>query len=269
MLPVKFQIEKSMLDLRKEIVAEWKEEKSFWSKMRKEFDWMIKRINAHPFLVEIEKGVLPREKYRTYAIQNLIYFNDAFRNHAMASATATDSWIGQIFQRMVGESTVEYIAFVNIIKAFGITQKELDAVIVDPSLVLPSSRAYIDFQFKISSIGTPGEIAACYLPCALTYGIKEIGGCDCPHRIAKGLREFYGVEKEPTIIYGDYARATWHHAYVKACIDLINFTAQTSTNETRTRIKDTFRRALEFEYKFWDAPYRHDPTKERDIDAYF
>ena len=269
MLPVKFEIEKSMLDLRKELIAEWKEEKSFWSKMRKEFDWMIKKIDEHPFLVEIEKGVLPREKYRTYAIQNLIYFHDAFRNHAIASATADASWIGQIFYNMVSESTVEYNAFVDIIKAFGITQKDMATVLVDPTLVLPSSRAYIDFQFKISSIGTPGEIGACYLPCALTYGIKEIGGCDCPYRIAKGLREFYGVEKEPTIIYGNYARATWHHAYVKACIDLINFTAQTCTDETKTRIKDTFRRALEYEYMFWDAPYKHDPTKEREIGSYF
>jgi len=269
MLPVRFQIEKRMLDLREEIVTEWKEEKTFWSKMRKELDWMFQRIDTHPFLVEIEKGTLPKEKYRTYAIQNLIYFNNAFRNHAIASATAADSWIGQIFQIMVSESTVEYTAFVNIIKAFGITQKELDAVVLDTSLVLPNSQAYIDFQFKISSIGTPGEIAACYLPCALTYGIREIGGCDCPYRIAKGLREFYGVEKEQAIIYGDYARSTWHHAYVKACIDLINFTAQTSTDETRTRIKDTFRRALEFEYKFWEAPYRHDSTKNRKMEDYF
>ena len=77
------------------------------------------------------------------------------------------------------------------------------------------------------------------------------------------------VEKETAITYGDYARSTWHHAYVKACIDLINFTAQTSTDETRTRIKDTFRRALEFEYKFWEAPYRHDPTKNRKMEDYF
>jgi thiaminase (transcriptional activator TenA) len=269
MLPVKFEIEKGMLPLRKEIIKEWKEEKSFWSRMRKEFDWMIKRIDAHPFLVEIEKGVLPKEKYKTYAIQNLIYFNEAFRNHAIASATAADSWIGQIFYNMVSESTAEYNAFVNIIKAFGIPEKDFDAVLVDPSLVLPSSSAYIDFQFKVSSIGTPGEIGACYLPCALTYGIREIGGCDCPHRIAKGLREFYGAEKEPTIIYGNYARSAWHHAYVKACIDLINFTARTCTDETRKRIKDTFRRALEYEYRFWDAPYRHDPTKEREIGSYF
>ena len=269
MMPVRFEIEKDMLDLRKELVAEWKAEKSFWSKMRKDFDWMIKKIDTHPFLVEIEKGILPKEKYRTYAIQNLIYFHDAYRNHAIASATAATSWIGQIFYKMVSESTAEYVAFVNIIKAFGITQKDLDRVLVDPSIALPSSRAYIDFQFKISSIGTPGEIAACYLPCALTYGIKEIGGCDCPHRIAKGLREFYGVEKEPTIIYGNYARSKWHHAYVKACIDIINYSAQISPEETKTRIKDTFKRALEYEYMFWDAPYRHNPIKKREIGFYF
>ena len=64
-------------------------------------EYIIKKIDQHPFLVEIEKGILPKEKYRTYAIQNLIYFHDAYRNHAIASATAADSWIGQIFYKMV------------------------------------------------------------------------------------------------------------------------------------------------------------------------
>ena len=47
MMPVRFEIEKDMLDLRKELIAEWKAEKSFWSKMRKDFDWMIKKIDTH------------------------------------------------------------------------------------------------------------------------------------------------------------------------------------------------------------------------------
>ena len=66
--------ERSKEELWEELKNEFENPTTWLDKLRMEFDDQWKKIDEHPFLVKIENGTLPREKYKTYAIQNFYYF---------------------------------------------------------------------------------------------------------------------------------------------------------------------------------------------------
>ncbi len=161
--------------LKIELVNQYKNQEGFIDKLRYEYDYIFKKIDEHPFLVEIEKGKLPIEKYKTYAIQNYFYFNEWFRCCGAAASKATTISETLMFKKWMSDTNPEYDKFVALIKAAGINNKQLKEVEVNPAIPLPAARAYVDYQFKIYSTASAGEMAAAILPCAWSYSPREFG----------------------------------------------------------------------------------------------
>ncbi len=264
-----YQSDKSAEELREILKQEYENPVKFVDQMRAEFDYIFKKIDSHPFLKEIESGKLPREKCKTYYIQNYWYFVQGFKKIGAAIARAPDLQQVQIYSEWSRGIAPEYGKYLAIMKAFGITEEEMRAVVTDPRLPFPASHAYADYMFYICSTGSIGEVAAATLACPWTYSERAIGGLDCPMRVAVGVADSYGVDREIALAYGNYPTKQPHLAFLKSKKDIANYIAEKSDSETRLRMKDCFKRCLEYEYKWWDTAYRHDPRKDIEVGSYF
>lgn len=255
--------------LKRKLLDQYKNPKGFIDKLRYEYDYLFKKIDEHPFLVEIEKGKLPIEKYKTYAIQNYFYFVEWFRCCTAAAAKATTTAEVLIFIKWMTDTYPEYDRFVALIKQVGITDEQLIKVTLDPAIPLPAAHAYVDYQYKIYSTASPGEMAAAILPCAWSYSPQEIGGVACPFRVGKGLVDHYGINKEIALDYGNYSNRKHHFELLLSLKKTILEEVKYGKEGVANRIRDVFRRCLEYEYMWWDLAYRHDLRKERKIGSYF
>lgn len=260
--------DKSTEKLKNELANEYQNHKGFVEKLRYECDYLFKRIDQHPFLVEIEKGKLPIEKYKTYAIQNYFYFNEWFRCCAAAAARAPTIAETLKFTKWMTDTNPEYQRFVALIKAVGITDEQLAEVATNPAVPLPAARAYVDYQFKIYSTASAGEMAAAILPCAWSYSPREIGGVASPFRVGTGLADHYGVNRETALAYGTYSSQKPHFELLVSLKNSINEEVKNG-KQVELRVRDIFHRCCEYEYMWWDLAYRHDPKKERKIGSYF
>lgn len=261
--------EKTKEQITQILKKEFEKPKTFIDKLRHKYDHLFKEIQNHPFLTEIETGRLPREKYKTYSIQNYCYFMNAFRNtSAFAAKAATLAETNLVSEWGKGWNP-EWIAFNAIIRDFGDTEEELENAQINPGVLLPAARAYIDYSYFVYSTGSIGEAAMAVLPCAWTYSPTVVGGVDCPLRVATGLMKYYGVNKKIAMEYGNYSRQQPHLVVLKNLKDLINYEASKGDEEKIARLTDIFTRCLDYEYKWWDLAYRHDPNKPRHIASYW
>ena len=259
---------KTSEEMKTQLQHDYETGKGFADKLRREYDHIWRQIDTHPFLVEIEKGKLPLTNYKTYAIQNYFYFTEWFRECSAAASRARTVAETLTYTKWMTDTRPEYEKYVSIIKQIGLTDKDLEDVTVNPVVPLPGARAYVDYQYKVYSTGSPGEMAAAILPCAWTYSPREIGGLLCPLRVAKGLSDYYGVDRELALAYGNYSNQQPHFELLISLKDTIANEAKEGI-EASNRIRDVFRRCSEYEYMWWDIAYRHEPGKERQIGSYF
>lgn len=243
--------------------------RSFADRLRREFDYVWKKIDVHPFLVELENGKLPISKYKTYALQNYFYLIEEHRSASAAIARAHTSADVLLLRKWGKYFEPEFERYVGIMRAVGITEEELERVTMDPRIPLPAARAYVDFTYKTYCTGTMGELAACLLPCAWSYSIREVGGLGCAPRIAKGLGDHYGVDREVAFAYGNYASEKPNFLELISLKETISKETQEGSDELAVRIREIFRRCSEYEYIWWDLAYKHDPNKERELGSFF
>ena len=255
--------------LKRKLIGQYKIQEGFIDRLRYEYDYIFKKIDRHPFLVEIEKGKLPLEKYKTYAIQNYFYFNEWFRCCGAAASRATTISETLMYKKWMTDTNPEYEKYVALIKQVGISNEQLAQVELDPAVPLPAARAYVDYQFKIYSTASAGEMAAAILPCAWSYSPRQIGGVECPLRVGKGLADHYGIDREIAVDYGKYSSHRPHFELLISLKKSIEEEVKNGKPGVAKRIRDIFRRCSEYEYMWWDLAYRHDLEKEREIGSYF
>ena len=246
-------------ELRTQLREEHRHTSGFADKLRHEFDYIWRKIDEHPFLVELDQRKLPLDKYKVYAVQNAYYIVDHVRAVGKAISKAEPIHYAFIFGRLIqlvpGYGTPAF-AFPKIAKAVGVTDEDFDHIMRDPSRVMPGTLAYVNFMYKMYELGTPGVAAASYLACPWTYTERELGGLDCAKRVAEGL-DRYGVSKELIQAYTDEEGfSEWHMRLLRITKDIIN--AEADNPETREKMRDAFRRNSEFELGFWEQAYRYE-----------
>ncbi len=246
-------------ELRTQLREDYEQVSGFADKLRHEFDYVWRKIDRHPFLIELDQQKLPLDKYKVYAVQNAYYIADHVRSVGRAISKAEPLHYAFIFGRLIqlvpGYGTPVF-AFPKIAKSVGLTDKDFEEIMRNPSLVMPGTQAYVDYMYKMYEIGTPGIGAASYVACPWTYTERELGGLDCAKRVAEGLRK-YGVSEELIQAYTDEEGfSDWHMRLLKITKDIIN--AEADNPETRERMRDAFRRNSEFELGFWEQAYRYE-----------
>jgi len=197
----------------------------------------------HPFVQELGKGTLDKEKFKFYLLQDYLYllqYAKVFATAALKSDTE---------ELMTGFTTSQYYILANemnvhreYMTSFGITKEEV--LTVKSSLY---NRAYTANMLSYGLTGSLAEVLAAVFPCAWTYA--DYG---------KRLKEQYASQLE-----GNFYKA-WIETYASDGFSdsfewfygALDNLVSSMSSEQRKNIEEIFISSVEFEYLFWDMAYK-------------
>lgn len=197
----------------------------------------------HPFVQEIGKGTLDKEKFQFYLLQDYHYLLQYAKVFALATVKADNeammTRLTNIQHSILAEEMDLHRSFM---AGFGVSPEQM--LQVKPSLY---NRTYTANMLAIGQTGDLAEILATVFPCAWTY-------CD----YAKRLKEQYADRLE------DNFYKTWIEKYAghdfagsyEWFYDAIDEMVARKTDAQRERIAEIFVSSVEFEYLFWDMSYK-------------
>ena len=192
-------------------------------------------IHRHPFLLELQAGTLPLEKFRFFLAQDWHYL-DAFARTVgllLGRARATPD-LERLSPRLL--TPVEKPLHRKLFDLAGLTE---EAVAAAP--IAPTNRAYMNHMLTAAALGSPGEAIAALLPCPWTY--DEIG------------RRLPAVSHP---VYGEWAafyREGFLRESVSAWRSLLDEAAAEAGPFERERLREAFLTSSRYEYAFWEMAY--------------
>lgn len=198
----------------------------------------------HPFVQELGKGTLAKERFVRYMKQDYVYLIDYAKLFAIGAVKANDLEVMGMFAQILHETLhVEMDLHRAFAAEFGITREELEST--QPT---PVNIAYTKYMLQVSQNGSLAEVVACLLPCAWDYW--EIG---------KLLRKQYGHQLETN----PYAK--WIEMYdsegfgegAKALIQLMDQLAEGKPERELAQLEEHFQITSKYEYLFWDMNYHN------------
>jgi thiaminase/transcriptional activator TenA len=224
---------------------------------RKEFDPLWKMIKCHPFLADLEKGILPFEKFVYYIVQDCYFLHGWNRALFVAAARARDWKSQQDCIRLLLQSNEEIEAVRKLALAVGATEKEIN----DINRTSSSCAAYTDWYLRVAFQGSLEELASAMLVCPWTYASSRCGGLDLGERFSKALIDNYHVSRDvvDSKIYGSAE-------YIEGVEDFKRLASRDSgrlDEEEVEKRRINFGIASNFEYKFWETAYRNDAGKNK------
>jgi len=259
------------LSVRKILVEEWENKITFVDRLKEKYEPLYEKIANHPFLVEIEKGKLPLEKFLVFAKQNQYYISEVRAAASVGAARAATDSERRIMLGLTQIAPLELseYSFGKLAVAAGVPIGEIKSILEDSDFPLPATRAYTDFMYKEFATKPAGVALASFISCPWTYASVDIGGLSCGKIFAKALNEHYGIDKEATDKYiFDYEIKSLAPG-IKAMKDALNKAAEEASPAMLKILESNFRRDIEFEYMFWDMAYKHEPNKNREFGSYF
>ncbi len=262
----------SSKNTREVLVDEWENKSTFVDQLREKYDHLFQKIAEHPFLLEIEEGKLPLEKFLFYAKQNEYYISELRSAASAGAARATTDSERRIMMMIVSMFPLELseYCFGKLSVAAGVPDEEIKAILEDPDFPLPATRAYTDFMYKEFATKPAGVATASFITCPWTYSSVDIGGLSCGKTFAKALHDHYGVDKKITEEYIEHYETDEDFAIgIKALKDAVNKDAEEGNDKMRNILESNFKRDVEYEYMFWEMAYKHNPGKEREFGSYF
>ncbi|MEK3886719.1 thiaminase II [Bacillus sp. FSL K6-3431] len=196
----------------------------------------------HPFVQEIGKGILHKEKFIYYMKQDYAYLIDYSKLFAVGVLKAQDLETMEKFSHILHDTLhFEMELHRKFAEEFGISREELAAT--KPT---PVNMAYTRYMLNVAQNGSLAEVVACLLPCAWDYW--EIG---------KLLRKQYSNQ----IATNPYAK--WIETYdsetfgegAKWLIELMNQLAEGKPERELAILEGHFQMTSRYEYLFWDMNY--------------
>lgn len=200
------------------------------------------KYNEHPFIREIEKGTLDKEKFRYYIIQDYLYLEDYAKAFAIGIAKAksyetTKLFSGYITLLTSGEMDIHR----GYMGKFEVTQEELDKT---PRAL--DNLSYTSYMLRVAYEESEAEILAAIMSCAVSY-----------EYIAKKI-----VKNNPSIIdhefYGDWVKGYSSKEYTEENIILLETLDKLTKDYGKDQIDhliDIFVACSRYEYNFWEMSW--------------
>jgi thiaminase/transcriptional activator TenA len=197
---------------------------------------------THPFVQELGKGILDKEKFKFYLLQDYHYLLQYSKVFAIAAIKSDTE------ELMTRFTKIQYFILANemdlhraYMTDFGVTPDDIAAV--KPSLY---NRTYTANMLAVGQTEGLAEVLAAVFPCAWTYA--DYG---------KRLKEQY-ADKLETNFY-----KTWIEKYAgeefsdsfEWFYDALDRLVENMTDKQRERIEEIFISSVEFEYLFWEMSY--------------
>lgn len=190
-----------------------------------------------PFIEELTKGALPKEKFQFYMAQDSLYLEHFGRTLALIGAKVYDiqdalSYIRFAENAIVVENALHESYF-----------KDFD--VKDKGNIEPACHHYIHFLRSTAAL-EPVEVAmAATLPCFWIY--KKVGDY------------IYGNQQQENNPYQRWIETYGGDEFATAvqnAIAICDKAAENATPEIRKRMTEAFITSSRMEYDFWDAAYK-------------
>lgn len=197
----------------------------------------------HPFVQELGKGTLAKDKFQFYLLQDYQYLKEYAKVFALgAIKSQKEEMIRRFTEGQHYLICTEMNLHRNYMASFGITPQEMDEV--KASLY---NRTYTSYMLSVGQEGGLLEILAALFPCAWTYGefatrLKEDFPKEYEHNFYKSWIDTYGSKE---FIQG----YQWFY-------EVIDELAEGLREEEKARILEIFTASVQFEYLFWDMAYK-------------
>ena len=197
----------------------------------------------HPFVQEIGQGILDKEKFKFYLLQDYLYLLQYSKVFAIAAIKSETE------ELMTNFTKIQYFILANemdlhreYMAGFGI--KPADVINVKSALY---NRTYTANMLAIGQTGGLAEVLATIFPCAWTYS-------DWGKRLKKQYANMLEGNFYRTWIE-KYASEEFENSFAWFYNTLDNLVSN-MTDKQRERIKDIFVSSVEFEYLFWEMAYK-------------
>ncbi|MEZ0320035.1 MAG: thiaminase II [Pyrobaculum sp.] len=194
------------------------------------------KIIVHPFVVEVYRGVLPVEKFKYYLLQDYYYLIHFTKALALAAAKAPDvSSMKLALSLAYGTVTGEMANYEALLREVGLSIEA--AAAAEPNDV---NKAYMDFLAATCALEGFYQCMAAVLPCFWTYA-----------EIAEKHKE--ALKDNKIDVYVKWASTYLSKEYrelVESLRALLN-----SSGASAEELWPYFKRASEYELKFWQAAY--------------
>ncbi|MDR1966619.1 MAG: thiaminase II [Synergistaceae bacterium] len=197
----------------------------------------------HPFVQELGRGTLGREKFRFYLMQDYRYLMSYAKVFALG-VLKSDS------ERLMSHFSSSQNAILNgemdihreYMRSFGISAAEMEGC--KPSLF---NRAYTANMLAVAQEGGVAEIIAVIFPCAWTYS-------DYARRLASDYSETLPRNFYKSWIDG-YASDEFSKSF-EWFYDALDEACERKSEAELERIAEIFVSSVEFECMFWDMSYK-------------
>jgi len=200
---------------------------------------VYRKTLEHPFLRGLADGTLPREKFRFYLEQDLLYLREFSRLLLELAAKAPRTEDALVLSRHAREAIEEEAALHGEILGAGARERPAAA----PAMA-PTTAAYVNHLRASAGRGSFLEGMAAVLPCYWIY--LEVG---------KEL----GKKKSPVPEYEKWIRQYAGEAYeksVKEAIAIFDAAAAQAGAAERAAARAAFERSARYEWMFWDMAWR-------------
>jgi thiaminase/transcriptional activator TenA len=196
----------------------------------------------HPFLQELGRGTLQKEKFKFYLLQDYLYLLEYAKVFAEATAKCSEEkYMLKFSEAQHGILYEEMDTHRAYMKDFGITEKEAEEA--GQSLF---SKAYTANMLSVAYTGTTAEILAVVFPCAWSY-----------HDYAKRLKKEYG-NSEKNVFYqrwiDTYASDEFRDSF-DWFYDYLDLLCKNKSEKELKKIEEIFKTSIEFEFLFWEMAY--------------
>lgn len=199
----------------------------------------------HPFVQEIGKGTLDKQKFQFYLLQDYQYLLQYAKVFALAAVKAEDE---DMMIRLTGIQHSILSEEMNIhrqyMSQFGVSREQI--LSVKPSLF---NRTYTANMLAVGQTGDLAEILATVFPCAWTY-------CD----YAKRLKKEYAPQLEGNF-YKSWIESYAGDAFEKSFewfFEAIDQLIEGKNDKQCRKIEEIFISSVEFEFLFWDMAYKQE-----------
>ncbi|MDR6555664.1 thiaminase II [Paenibacillus qinlingensis] len=215
---------------------------SFTQHLVQKYQHEWQQTQQHPFVQELGRGTLDRNKFRFYMIQDYLYLIDYAKLFALGAIKAPDLTTMSEFSASLSNILHEEMGIHRSYAArFGITKEELEQA--EPS---PITLAYSHYMLHVAQNGGLAELTAALLPCMWSYW--EIG---------RMLKEFPGAVDHPD--YGEWVRGYSSDEFgqhAQWCISLMDQLAVGKSESELARLETIFLNTTRYETLFWEMSYQ-------------
>lgn len=205
--------------------------------LREKYSDLWKKSLEHPFVRELEEGSLPLEKFHYYLKQDYHYLLEYSKAIALLIAKSNNvEELRSYTEILYNTIHIEISHHKNYCKSVGIEGS------LRKTETAPTTMAYSQYLLQTAYSGTVPEILSIILPCFWVY--LDIS----KHLETKGTREEY---KEWINMY----RSEEYRELVNGIRKDFNRYLKHVDGVELGRIETHFKRALQYEYMFWDMAY--------------